>query len=1010
MYVFEISTTSPCRSVPYYSLVVRKPYILGQCAAADVNLAYKGISDEHVSMTVLHEYEVDRDVETDTRAAPADEHDSDVAANDAPNEQHSKLSEASAEADGKDCKLVVRVTALPTKGDTEVRLGESTLNAGDSAIARDGDVLSLGDGIYGTFRYRPLMVGIEAAAYPEDYINDLRRMFGQLGATLVDEPIPSHEAPAIPIAQLYCAAELNDSTNCLAALSYGYSIVQPTYVFEWFAAVAKNAAVPLSTLPSPSRFEVPVRCTTHSTSTTYLRPEPDTCPFSLFPIPSTAMTNRSRANLFTDRIFFFFTDAAATRYWRAVEQCGGAVYGPGDVEAAKTAIRVLVESQREAGAPAHRLPENFYIIIDNTSEAVLLNSGLEAASPELMAFIEEACATSGATHLPLMGDHTLFTALLSNQFYEEPVPLTAEPPSAAGVGYSAAHYHPGDAFLVPSLNPHTEDGGEDAGTTSMGASRSGYPSGAAAPSRVRSVSRVSEHRSSLLHRSTAHTVPWSQMRSLSRQRARSLSASAPGQSNGDLFFADSGYRFGGGATAGHHGRRRLVPFVTQGELRSFIEYFDVLRLRIYTFLVREEPKLERAITTYHKNYFIDRAAVNDILEIKAQAADFMERVEDLLMGGMCHDPYTESLHRFWADCNDMNTKAEHLLHCWDRSMSAAVLPRRMSSHRASSTDSRRPASSRSMTSRGAVRAANSPSSTVCRAEPATCDSNGIAADNQDAQAFVGIRHPRKGESAYEAENEHTELMMPQQLKAASRVHVRPMTARSFSASMGRSGAVTGPPATPLHAPTTPTSARTSHRRSSAPSPRASRSGAAAAKLRSTPLEARPPWVSNWNAEDDDQEQQTNGQQQKQQRRAGPRKAASPISSRTSVPYPPLRMHLAALQPPCAADSPMTVRVRSARRAGSTHACRLPSQQEPAPQTHYEGFCEVSARPKGETGDEVRVQATTEKFPAKVPVTDGAEEENENQVPSAPAPIPELAPQRRHERRRRGIPWRRSSST
>ncbi|TPP51677.1 hypothetical protein CGC21_3880 [Leishmania donovani] len=878
MYALEISTTSPYRSAPYYSLVIRKPYILGQYAAADISLAYEGISDEHVSVTVLHENEAAREVEAAARTAPAVEHDSIVAANDALEEQRSGVSDAPAEADGKGCRLVVRVTALPTKGDAEVRLGETTLNAGDSAIAHDGDMLYLGDGICGTFRYRPLMVGIERNAYPEDYMNDLRRMFGQLGATLVDEPIPSHEAPAIPIGQLYCAAELNDSTNCLAALSYGYSIVQPTYVFEWFAAVAKNAAAPLSTLPAPSRFELPVRCTNHPTSTTYLRPESDTCPFSLFPIPSTAMTNRSRADLFANRVFFFFTDASATRYWRAVECCGGAVYGPGDVEAAKEAIHALVESQREAGAPANCLPENFYIIIDNTSEAVLLNSGLEAASPELMAFIEEACATSGATHLPVMGDHSLFTALLSNKFYEEPVPLTAEPPTAAGVGYSTAHSDPGDAFVMPLFSLHTDDGEEGAGTTSAGAPRSGYASGGAASSRVRSASRVSERRASSLHRTTAHTLSWSRMRSRSRQRARSLSASTPGQNDGGLFFANSGQHCAGGTTAGHHRRRRLVPFAVQGELRAFIEYFDVLRIRIYAFLVREEPKLDKAITVYHRNYFVDRDTMDYALEVKAQAVDFMERVEDLLASNVCHGPYTESLHRFWADCSDINTKAEHLLHCWDRSMSAAVLPRRILSRRPSSTDSRRATSSRSVTSRGAARAANSPASAACKAEPAT-------------------------EGACEYQSEHAGPEASQPLEAVSHIHEQPMTAQDAAAAES--------PATAPNAPSISTSTRTSHRRSSASSPSHSRSGAAAAKPRSIPLAARPPW------------------------------------------------------PECAADSPTVVRARSARRAGSAHACHPPSQQEPEQQTHREGFGEGSTRPE-ETEDATGALTTTTQVPVEAP--------------------------------------------
>lgn len=919
MFAFELSTATPCGSAPYYSLVIRDPYIIGCHPSADIAITADGISDQHVSLTVLHAHEAeqemaaaaaaaaagdrvasaprdDDDNKSDSRpqqdaaegaespeAARADdddaaggaagehekeervEHDDEEAeeeeeevrapAAEAPNNNNSGQQHHSS-----DDRLVVRVTALASKGEGEVRIGNVALQPGDSVIVRDGDVLQLGEGVRGTFRYRPLMVGLEVGTYPEDYVSDLRRMFDQLGATFVDEPIPSHEVPHVPIGQLYCAEELNDSTSCLAAMAYGYSVVQPTYVFEWFAAVSKKASAPLSTLPSPARFEVPVRCTTHPTTTTYLRPESDTCPFSLFPIPSTAMTNRSRADLFAGRVFFFFTDAAATRYWRAVEDCGGAVYGPGDVEAAKEAIHRLVEAQHDAGVSAHRIPNNFYIIIDNTSEAVLLNSGLEAASPELLAFMNEAGSAYGAANLCVMGDHSLFTALLSNTFYEELVPLSAGVPAAGTPSYRTTAAAPGDAFLAPVLDEDVSAGQQQQQQHPVSArtprstysprynsvSGRGHGSERApsqGPATARSASRMStreeDRRHSLLPRTENRTPSRSQLRSYSRQRARSASMHSAQPDGASAVYENGSYYGGNGSTSGRHGRRHLVPSVIEGEMRSFAEDFDMVRVRIYAFLVREEPKLDRAIATYHRNLYVNIDGMEYALEIKAQAEDFMERVDDLLADPACHGAYTESLRRFWRDCSDMDVKAQHLLHCWDRRFPAAALPRRSrSTQRAGSARSgRRAPSSRSLTPRGkAASSANSPAPATQPPMPtgdylAPASAAAAAAHPRDA---AGNREHRELYTSPEAamrlqEAEDTEQPFTQQQAQphshheASGSHGAPSSrARGYSASSAQS----------RRRSLTPRSRRGSHAIHATPHP-------------VLPIDERPPWVEKW---------------------------------------------------------------------------------------------------------------------------------------------------------------------
>ncbi|KAG5481502.1 hypothetical protein LSCM1_05520 [Leishmania martiniquensis] len=980
MYAFELSANSPCRSAPYYSLVIRKPYILGHGAAADFNLAYEGISAEHVSMTVLHEKEAAHEVTVVTLVAAAAHDDEKDAAACVQGEQENGAAATTDEADAGSGSLVVRVTALPTKGDAEVRLGDTTLDAGDSAIARNGDILYLGDGVCATFRYRPLMVGIEAGAYAEDYLSDLRRMFGQLGATVVDEPTPSHEAAATPIGQLYCAAELSDSPGCLAALSCGYSVVQPTYVFEWFAAVAKCAAAPLSTLPAPSRFEVPVRCTTHPPSAAYLRPESDSCPFSLFPIPLTAMTKRSRADLFANRAFFFFTDAAATRYGRVVEQCGGAVYGPGDVESAKEVIRMLVESQREAGMPCDRLPTNFYIIIDNASEATLLSSGLEAASPELLAFIEEACATLGATRLPVMGDHTLFTALLSNKFYEEPVQLVTDVSPAGSVGCNPPQYSPADGVMVPSLTPHADMSEEGAAITSSRAPRSVYAGNGEAPIRARSTSRVSERRASLLPRSTARTPSRSQMRSYSRQRARSFSR-ATGHSSEVPLSAE-------GTAPSGYGRRRLVPSLVESDLGNFVAKFDALRLRIYTYLVREEPKLDRAITIYRKKFFVDSDTMEYALEVKAQAVDFMEHADDLLADAASRGAYAEALRRFWRDCRDMDVKAQHLLHCWDRSMPGAALPRCIQSRRASSTESRRAASLRSMNAHGAEQPAKSLAPAARGAEAVTTD-----AEN-DAEAFSNTQRPLGRDGVRGSGGLFTSPETFTGEESTGRLQESPITLHDGAAAMRRSGTVAAASVTAPDAVFT--SARRSQRRSYTPLWSQPRSGAAVGAPRSVPMEARPPWVSNWNSADPAEgprqpKPQKRRPKSKKKRQAKSCKPGLQTSGLASAPLPARRTRPAVQAPEFASDSPSVVRARSAARVGSTYArYPPPAQLEPALHADGEHFSEGPAS-FGEPEREAKAAIGIYGANADTVNTEDTEQEDESQLRTEPPPVPEAAP-------------------
>lgn len=894
MYALELASPAPVQSAPYYSLVVREPYIVGNRPDADIFISSPSLSPEHLTLTVLHE-----------KVARAE-----AAAIDGGEEDAAVVAEGK---EGNSDTLVVRVAVPQSKGSAVVKVGEVVLEAGDAAIVRDGDVLSIGDGVAATFHYRPMMVGVEASTYPRDYLDDLCSTFARLGAIVVETPVPLSEAPARPVAQLYCVEELNDSSGCLAALACGYSIVQPTYVFEWFAAVAKSPASPLSLLPPPSRYEVPIRFTGRPTSTTYLRPEPDTCPFSLFPLPPTAMTNRERIGLFMGKVFFFFTDAAAARYWRVVEHCGGAVYGPGDIDPAKEAVRRLVVEQLEMGASPSHVPQNYYIIIDNTSEAVLLNTGLAAASPELSAFIEEAYTAYGATHLPIMGDHSLFTALLSNRFIEEPVPLVVQQlQHPAGLADGQSEYLEMQRYTIGTGRSSGRDE-----RASMQQSRSALRMSWDAPGNGRSASaghlshRESERRSSLLPRSLQRTPSRSQMRSYSRQRARSASLASGGEVT---CYGASECR--SVSTSASHGRRRLVPSLLESAGPIFADDFDVLRVRIYAFLMREEPKLDKAVLMYHRNYYVPSDTMEYALEMKAQAMDYMERIDELLADEACHGAYTDSLRRFWRDCSDINSKAQHLLHCWDRSMALTSAPSRSRSRRGSATSAVRRHSPSNVSSHRNTSPVPLVGTTAAAIPPPQHEST--------PEREVPKPVLAENDSHYdpEATREHREIYISpdsrHRLDITSIADPAPLSHRSLSPSQGGAGVVLPPSAAVLTAASisvSPAAAsqspRPSRRRSVTPLRSSQR------RHRSHQLIQRPPWVDVWTEANLTEE-------------ASAAAAATPAPAAAApVPHPTPRIRrsprgAAAGGVAVATDSPSTVRPRSASQtAGRRHASADP---------------------------------------------------------------------------------------
>lgn len=551
-----------------------------------------------------------------------------------------------------DGSLCVRLTALPSKGSSSITLDDGTvLVAGKSVILRDGATLVFGDRVKVVLRHRPLVVSFGAEHFAEDYLRDLQQMFHMLGATMCD---PAHgpvvklpESLPMPLAKLHCVIELDDSESCVVALAAGYSVVQPAYVFEWFAALAQTPGAPLSALPPPCSSIVNVRTTQHATSASYLRPESDRCPFSLYPMPATATKRRDRLGLFEGRHFYFMVEETTAKYKSVVEYCGGHVYTPADEYAALAALRSLVEAQQQAGDdgdsanaddPEAPFPDRFYVMIDNHTEAMILHDGVRLGHPALFEFLQQAVTNIGATRVPVMGDHSLFTALLGNHFHYEPVRYSVEPPITAislpldGLGGSALNSVRNPLHAGPAEGTSSYQTYADSATLAHPLSIPHH--------RCQSPRRCD----GLLPRSPNRTPSRSQMRAAIRQRS---------------VMPD------GVQSPSARGRRHLAPPSSRSRVSSTGERFDVLRLRIYAFLVREELKLDEAMASCHRNRYVSMESLEHAYECKAQAGEFIIAVVDLLEEGG-GGPYADSLSRFWRDCSELEGKAINIINCGEQ--------------------------------------------------------------------------------------------------------------------------------------------------------------------------------------------------------------------------------------------------------------------------------------------------------------------------------------------------------
>lgn len=297
-----------------------------------------------------------------------------------------------------------------------------------AAFAHSGWWIHLGESCVLRLSFRPVLVSI-ARDYSPGYLKELETIYRLLGATCTGSrgPVPyrrlaaaasdmrasapGQQAPSapfcaalrrphpqLPILAAHVCELIADDSWCIMALATGYTIVEPTYVLEWYGCIAGACRSPLHELPPPREFAPHTKSLTYG-SATYLRPEPLTCPFSLYAWPRSTITTATLHNnsssssgaylpngplrdaLFQRKLFFAPTDCTLQRNRDALTQAGGAVI--------ETVADVLTVSRNRATnvfvmcPDGKRQPMNLalharYVVVEDALEQSILSTSVAA--------------------------------------------------------------------------------------------------------------------------------------------------------------------------------------------------------------------------------------------------------------------------------------------------------------------------------------------------------------------------------------------------------------------------------------------------------------------------------------------------------------------------------------------------------------------------------------------------------------------------------------------------------
>ncbi|RNF10226.1 hypothetical protein TraAM80_01665 [Trypanosoma rangeli] len=702
MFSLEFASGRPLGSAPYYSLVVRDPYIVGRDRSADIVLDHADIATQHASLTVMRESQARKLQQTqllhrrapggddDDEASGTDDNDGEVVGsflNDAKTQMNGVVSmndyptmdgpgkeadehdptaeagwdEAPSQLHGNN-PLVLRVVKLPDGGDV---LANETAVVNHPVYLADGAQLQFGAHIRLRLRFRPLVVSVARGVLSADDVRELETMYYRLGATTTGPsgPTPLLDMPQ-PIGRLYCVEAINDDPCCLMALASGYSIVQPKYVFEWFAALAQGASSPLTVLPPPVRFEVPIQWhgATAVHTAFYLRPESDVCPFPLYPIPTTATRKRSRDALFKGKKFFFVTSAVEQRYKQPVLACGGEVLHLEDIvaitaEASAAQTPAATEGGGEDDAAPHTTEDGdpamdakkrkseegeakspavkHYVVVDADTEGVLqLNS--DPALDSLHSLLEEAERAGIA--VPIIAERSLFYSLLTNR-------LTVCEVARAS---SADAVQSGSQLLPhresPSVGVEYTEGGNEVPATSMGLGArvldfASYTAGGAPLSRRR-----------------VDVCFRTQSPGTSRRREHGTAEATKTQQRG------------------RHSPTAMRDVVG-------VNLWEALRLRVRAFVLRDGAKLQENLAGSWRNLFVDAEVLEHARECQIQSVGYLDKLEGMLPELGEHPRLANDVYNVQKDCHEVLRTAHEIVEiakCAARRSQHPSRPRRVS--------------------------------------------------------------------------------------------------------------------------------------------------------------------------------------------------------------------------------------------------------------------------------------------------------------------------------------------
>ncbi|EKF99996.1 hypothetical protein TCSYLVIO_009078 [Trypanosoma cruzi] len=711
MFSLEFASGRPLGSAPYFSLVVREPYIVGRDRSSDIVLDHGDIVTRHASLTVMRESQALEQQQkrvllhgtngNDDGVKELEENGGEVAGsflNDTREETSDVVSLGHPEMDGlrdgrgehgsegvdeegeKKREKGTEFSPGQLRGNDPLVLRLVNLREGGHVLANETEVVDhpvyLADGAQLQFgahirlriRFRPLLVSIARNAFSSDHVRELEFMYYRLGATLTGQggPTPHLDMPQ-PISKLHCVEAINDDPLCLMALASGYSIVQPTYVFEWFAALAQSASSPLTVLPPPVRFEVPVqyRGATAAHAAFYLRPESDVCPFPLYPIPTTATLKRSRDALFKGKSFCFLTSAVEHRYKEPVQTCGGEVLHLEDIviikkeTAAATAKKTTATTTTEGGDvvnedhgvhfaeddnPTTKEKEEEestaamqYVVVDAETEAAMRRQEHHSLDG-LRRLLDETHRTGIA--VPIIGERSLFHALLTNRFTAFEVSLPA----------ATDAIQPGDQ--------HPLNGENVAAGIEYAGGESEVPTSATGLE-ARAINFLTDPTKGVLQprqRGELHLRTLSP--SLSRRREHVTDDLTKSQRRG----------------RSRQSAPRALPAV---------DLFEALRHRVRAFVLKEGSKLQENLAGSWRNLFVDPEVLEHAHACQSHSVRYLEKMEYLLPEIGEHPRIASDMRRCQRNCHEMLRIAQEIVElakCASQRCQHPSRPRRMSAN------------------------------------------------------------------------------------------------------------------------------------------------------------------------------------------------------------------------------------------------------------------------------------------------------------------------------------------